>query len=73
MPDIGFVNGRFMPLAEALVPVEDRGYQFGDGVYEVVRTYRGAPFQLEAHLARLEQSATSIELPLQFRRSEWTY
>ena len=72
MPDIGFVNGRFMPLAEALVPVEDRGYQFGDGVYEVVRTYRGAPFQLEAHLARLEQSATSIELPLQFRRSEWT-
>ncbi len=72
MPDIGFVNGRFMPLAEALVPVEDRGYQFGDGVYEVVRTYRGAPFQLDAHLARLEQSATSIELPFPFRRNDWT-
>jgi len=71
MPDIGFLNGRFMPLAEAMVPVEDRGYQFGDGVYEVIRTYRGVPFQLEAHLARLERSAGAIGLPLPFRTSEW--
>ncbi|MGH9894569.1 MAG: aminotransferase class IV, partial [bacterium] len=60
MPDIGFLNGRFMPLAEAMVPVEDRGYQFGDGVYEVIRTYGGVPFQLEAHVARLERSAKAI-------------
>ncbi|MGH7228479.1 MAG: D-amino-acid transaminase [Nitrospiraceae bacterium] len=71
MPDIGFLNGRFMPLAEAMVPVEDRGFQFGDGVYEVIRTYRGVPFQLEAHLARLERSAGAIALPLPFRTTEW--
>lgn len=71
MPDIGFLNGRFMPLAEAMVSVEDRGYQFGDGVYEVIRTYRGVPFQLEAHVTRLEQSAKAIGLPLPFRTSEW--
>lgn len=71
MPDTGFVNGRFMPLQEAMVPVEDRGFQFGDGVYEVIRTYRGVPFQLEAHLARLERSARAIELPLSFTSQEW--
>lgn len=71
MPDIGFLNGRFMPLGEAMVPVEDRGYQFGDGVYEVIRTYGGVPFQLEAHVARLERSAKAIGLPLPFRASEW--
>lgn len=72
MADIGFLNGRFMPLAEAMVPVEDRGYQFGDGVYEVIRTYRGVPFQLEAHVARLERSAVAIGLPLPFRAAEWS-
>ena len=55
MPDIGFLNGRFMPLEETLVPVEDRGFQFGDGVYEVIRTYHGRPFQLDAHLAEVEE------------------
>jgi len=72
MPDIGFLNGRFMPLADTMVPVEDRGYQFGDGVYEVIRTYRGVPFHLEAHLARLERSAKAIHLPLTFQAREWT-
>ncbi|MGH7165741.1 MAG: D-amino-acid transaminase [Nitrospiraceae bacterium] len=72
MPDIGFLNGRFMPLADTMVSVEDRGYQFGDGVYEVIRTYRGVPFHLEAHLARLERSAKAIHLPVSFRAREWT-
>jgi D-alanine transaminase len=71
MPDIGFVNGQFMPLEQAAVPVEDRGYQFGDGVYEVVRTYGGAPYQLEAHLARLERSAQAIGLPLPHPLRQW--
>jgi D-alanine transaminase len=71
MPDIGFVNGQFMPLAQATVPVEDRGYQFGDGVYEVLRTYRGIPFQLEAHLARLERSAQAIDLTLPYTQAQW--
>lgn len=71
MPDIGFVNGRFMPLEEATVSVEDRGFQFGDGVYEVIRTYRGQPFQLDAHLARLERSAKAIELPMPWTIPQW--
>lgn len=41
MPDIACVNGHFGPVAEAVVSIEDRGFQFGDGVYEVIRTYRG--------------------------------
>ena len=71
MPDIGFVNGRFMPLNEATVSVEDRGFQFGDGIYEVIRTYHGQPFQLDAHLARLERSAKAIELPLPWNLQQW--
>jgi len=71
MPDIGFLNGRFMPLDETLVPVEDRGFQFGDGVYEVIRTYRGRPFQLDAHLARLDRSAKGIELAVPFQSQDW--
>ena len=72
MPDIGFVNGRFMPLAEATISVEDRGYQFGDGIYEVIRTYHGIPFRLEAHVARLERSAKALELALPMSASEWS-
>ncbi|MGH7260715.1 MAG: D-amino-acid transaminase [Nitrospiraceae bacterium] len=71
MPDIGFVNGRFMPLDEATVSVEDRGFQFGDGIYEVIRTYHGQLFQLDAHLARLERSAKAIELPLPWNSQQW--
>ena len=57
VPNTAFINGRFLPLAEASVSIEDRGFQFGDGVYEVIRTYRGRPFKLDAHLARLHRSA----------------
>ena len=71
MPDIGFVNGRFLPLEETTVSVEDRGFQFGDGIYEVIRTYHGQPFQLDAHLTRLERSAKSIELSLPWNLQQW--
>lgn len=71
MPDIGFVNGQFMPLADAVVSVEDRGFQFGDGVYEVIRTYGGRPFHLNAHLARLERSAKAIDLPCPLSSAQW--
>lgn len=71
MPDIGLLNGDFMPLDRLMVPVEDRGYQFGDGVYEVIRTYQGAPFQVEAHLARLDRSARAIELISPHRPEQW--
>ncbi|HQR13801.1 MAG TPA: D-amino-acid transaminase [Nitrospira sp.] len=71
MPDIACVNGRFGPLAEAVVSIEDRGFQFGDGVYEVIRTYRGKPFALEEHLSRFERSAQALHLSLGHTRDQW--
>lgn len=71
MPTIACVNGRFLPIARAMVSVEDRGFQFGDGVYEVVRTYAGRVFRLDAHLARLVQSAQAIRLPLRYSLPQW--
>lgn len=71
MPDIACVNGRFGPLAEAVVSIEDRGFQFGDGVYEVIRTYRGKPFALEEHFSRLERSAQALHLSLGHTKDQW--
>lgn len=72
MPNVAFVNGAFMPLAEAKVSIEDRGFQFGDGVYEVIRTYKGCPFSLDAHLARLDRSAAALNLSQPYSRADWT-
>lgn len=71
MPETAFLNGRFLPLAEATISIEDRGFQFGDGVYEVIRTYRGQPFKLNAHLARLDRSAQAIDLRQPFSSDQW--
>lgn len=71
MPEMAFVNDAFMPLAEARVSIEDRGFQFGDGIYELLRVYAGAPFHLSDHLGRLEQSAQAIGIPLPYRRDRW--
>ncbi len=59
-------------MAEAKVSIEDRGFQFGDGVYEVIRTYKGCPFELEAHLARLDRSATALDLKQPYSHDDWT-
>ncbi len=72
MPDIAFVNGRFLALKDATVSIDDRGFQFGDAVYEVIRTYRGVPFELAGHLQRLERSASALSLPQPYSRTEWT-
>lgn len=72
MPNVAFLNGAFVPLAEAKVSIEDRGFQFGDGVYEVIRTYTGRPFALEAHLARLDRSAAALDLIQPYSHAEWT-
>jgi branched-chain amino acid aminotransferase len=57
------VNGRVGPET-AVIPVLDRGFLYGDSVYEVVRTYRGEPFALEPHLGRLQRSADLLEIRL---------
>lgn len=71
MPDVAFINGRFLPWHEATVSIDDRGFQFGDGVYEVIRTYKGQPFQLEAHLERLSKSLKELSLSPPYSRLEW--
>lgn len=58
------VNGRITSAAEAVVPVFDHGFVYGEGVYETLRTYRRAPFEFAAHMARLRRSAEMIALPV---------
>jgi D-alanine transaminase len=70
MPEIGFVNGEFVPLDRAFVHVEDRGFQFADAVYEVVRTYGGRPAFVEAHLERLFRSLEAIRLQHKFKAEQ---
>ncbi|MGI9557680.1 MAG: aminotransferase class IV [Solirubrobacterales bacterium] len=59
---ITYVNGKYVPEDEAKVPVQDRGMLFGDGVYDIERTFDGAAFKLEEHLDRLRKSMKYIEL-----------
>ena len=59
-----YLNGEYLPLAKATVPVEDRGFLFADGIYEVVRIHHGQPFELDAHLQRLRRSALGARLLL---------
>ena len=64
MPELAYVNGAFVELSEARISVEDRGYQFADGVYEVIGTYNGQPFALDEHLVRLQYSLDELYIKL---------
>jgi branched-chain amino acid aminotransferase len=66
------VNGQITPLAEAKISVLDRGFQYGDSIYEVIRTYEGVPFFLEEHHDRLENSARLARINLTLSRDELT-
>ena len=59
-----FLNGEIMPLSEGRVSVEDRGFQFADGIYEVVRVHNGRLFRLRPHMERLRRSAAGLRLDL---------
>ena len=72
MPDIVYLNGKFMPIEEAYVPVLDRGFIFGDGVYEVVPAYSKHPFQLAEHLRRLQYSLDKVRITNPHSDAEWT-
>ena len=61
---IVWLNGEVTDYENARVSLEDRGFYFGDGVYEVIRSYGGVPFAMDRHLARLERSAAGIDLPM---------
>lgn len=66
-----YLNGELMPLSEARIPVLDRGFIFGDGIYEVIPLYSGKPFRGGQHLARLQRSLAAIGIPNPFTEAEW--
>jgi D-alanine transaminase len=70
MPTV-YLNGTFMPMEEACIPVTDRGFLFGDGVYEVIPAYGGRLFRLSHHLQRLQNSLDGIRLASPLDNSEW--
>lgn len=66
-----YLNGQFMPIEEARVPVLDRGFIFGDGVYEVIPVYSRRPFRLAEHLKRLQHSLDGVRLKNPHTEAEW--
>ncbi len=69
--EIVWLNGKFLPAAEAMVPVLDRGFIFGDGVYEVVPVFGNHILQLEDHLQRLDRSLAAIYMEPPHTHAEW--
>jgi len=67
-----YLNGELTPIEEARIPVLDRGFIFGDGVYEVIPVYSGHPFRLAQHLARLQRSLDAIKLANPKPVAEWS-
>ncbi|MDQ6989671.1 MAG: aminotransferase class IV [Mariprofundaceae bacterium] len=65
-----YVNNGFVPLEKAMVHIEDRGFQFADGVYEVVACFGGAYLDLQPHLQRLQRSCDAVNIPLPKPMSE---
>ncbi len=66
-----WLNGSFLPLEEAHVPVLDRGFLFGDGVYEVIPVYGGRLFRLAHHLKRLDNSLSGVRIANPLTHAEW--
>ncbi|MBD3670534.1 MAG: D-amino acid aminotransferase [Gammaproteobacteria bacterium] len=66
-----YLNGEYGPLSQAKISVLDRGFIFGDGVYEVIPVYAGRPFRLPHHLARLQNSLDAIRIDNPLSEPEW--
>ena len=72
LPDtLCYLNGEYTPLNQAKVSVLDRGFIFGDGLYEVVPVYGRRLFRFDEHMARLERSLTKLRIPNPHSRPEW--
>lgn len=67
-----YLNGSFIPIEDARISVLDRGFIFGDGVYEVIPVYSHRPFRLTEHLHRLQKSLDGIQLRNPYTDIEWT-
>ncbi|SDF49122.1 D-amino-acid transaminase [Sporolituus thermophilus] len=70
MRPIGLVDGRLIDLNENVVPMEDRGHQFGDGIYEVTRVYNGRCFALKQHMDRAYRSLRELRIPATYTFDE---
>ncbi|BCO32835.1 cytochrome c550 [Thiohalobacter sp. COW1] len=70
MPTV-FLNGEFLPHDQARVSVMDRGFLFGDGVYEVIPAYGGHLFRLQPHLQRLDNSLQAVRIPNPYTEPQW--
>lgn len=68
---IAYLNGDFLPIEEAKVPTQDRGFLFGDGVYEVIPVFQKKTFQLDAHLSRLRNSLTAVSISDPYSDEQW--
>jgi len=66
-----YLNGEWMPIEQARVPVLDRGFIFGDGVYEVIPSYSGHPFRLREHLLRLQSSLDAVRIVNPYGLERW--
>ena len=66
-----YLNGDYTPLKDAKISVLDRGFIFGDGIYEVLPVYAGSPFRFEHHMARLGRSLAELRIPNPMTRDEW--
>jgi D-alanine transaminase len=66
-----YLNGEFMPIEQAKIPVLDRGFIFGDGVYEVIPVYSRRPFRLGEHLTRLQASLEALGLSNPLAAAKW--
>lgn len=64
--EIAYYENQFINVEDKVVPIQERGHQFGDGIYEVIRVYNGKPFLMKEHLNRLERSAEAIYLTLPY-------
>lgn len=70
-PVPAYLNGQFMPLDDVKIPVLDRGFIFGDGIYEVIPLYDRVPFLLDRHLARLQRSLGRVRIEAGFDVHGW--
>ncbi|MBY0281036.1 MAG: aminotransferase class IV [Alphaproteobacteria bacterium] len=69
--DIIYFNGDFLPFEKATVSVYDRGFLFGDAVYEVIPVFDGHPFELVAHIERLNRSLEAVEIHVPLSNKQW--
>ena len=73
MTGICYLNGEFLPLEEARIPVLDRGFIYGDGVYEVIPVYGRRPYRLPGHLARLRRSLDAVQITNPHDDGQWAH